>query len=65
MMNVLELVSIVHELNTMIDTQTSLIEGIIDRLSALEECGKVTRSEEDDRARANREFERESSVIPF
>ena len=64
-MNVLELVAIVHEINEMLNVQTSLIEGIVDRLSALEECDKVNRSEEDDRAEANRKFERESRVIPF
>ncbi len=64
-MNVLELMSIVHDLNAMLDVQTSLIEGIIDRLSALEECDKVNRNEERERAEANLKFERESVDIPF
>jgi len=64
-MNVLELVSIVHELNRMLDTQTSLIEGIIDRLSALEECDKVDRSEVVDQVEGNRLLKEASDGIPF
>jgi len=64
-MNVLELVSIVHELNRMLDVQTSLIEGIIDRLSSLEEFDKVNRSEVVDQVEGNRKLMEASDAIPF
>jgi len=64
-MNVLELVSIVHELNRMLDVQTSLIEGIIDRLSCLEEFDKVNRSEVVDQVEGNRKLMEASDAIPF
>jgi len=64
-MNVLELVGIVHELNAMLDTQTALIEGIIDRLSALEECDKVNRNEDHEVVEGNRKLKEASDGIPF
>ena len=45
-MNLLELTAILHDLNSMLDTQTGLIEALIDRVSSLEECARVTPSEE-------------------
>ncbi len=64
-MNVLEVMALLHDLNEMINTQTALIEDIVDRLSALEECGKVNRSEVVDQVEGNRLLKEASDAIPF
>ena len=66
MMTVFEVTRILTELNEMLSSQVAIIEDLVDRVSSLEECARVTSNE--DRRRfdeINQKMEGAARDIPF
>ena len=46
-MTVFEVTRILHELNECLNSQVKIIEDLVDRVSSLEQCARVTPTEEE------------------
>ena len=58
-MTVFEVTRILAELNDCMNAQVKIIEELVDRVSSLEECARVTHSEERERDEGNKKMEAE------